>query len=327
MKVSLWSSHLFAFWVILTVTTNHRLQLRSARAFTPATNHNRAVKKYHHHHLRPQSSFTQRDVVSPLHMISRDELVQKLPTKAVVDAVEKNRGAPVVASDVAAAAGVSLSEARKDLTTLVTLSRGDIAVSKDGDLIYKFPPNLSGTLAQNSAKYKAIQTFRKIWPALFWVVRVSFGVTLLVSLVAIFSTIVFINSSSSSDDDRRDSRRSSGGMGMGGFNYFWGPSPFDFFYYRPYGYYGYYGQPQARDPEEMGFFESVFSYIFGDGDPNPSIDEQRLSLVARMIRKNNGAVTAEQLAPFCDDAPDPTKMGQSGYVDEVRKFSLSFALR
>jgi hypothetical protein len=252
---------------------------------------------------------------APLNMISREDLMQSLPAPSVVEAVEQKRGSPVLAADVASAAGISLSQARKDLTTLASLSKGDIAVSKDGDLIYKFPPNLSGALAESSAKYKALQTFRKYWPALYWVIRVSFGVTLLVSLAAIFSTIFFITSSSSSDDDRRDDRRGGGGMS---FNYFWGPSPFDFFYYRPYGYYSYYGQPQQRDPEEMGFFESVFSYIFGDGDPNPNLDERRLSLAANMIRQNKGAVTAEQLAPFCDDAPAPSKAAESGYVDEVR---------
>jgi hypothetical protein len=108
-------------------------------------------------------------------------------------------------------------------------------------------------------------------------------------------------------------------FGGGGFGYdpFWGPSPFDFFYYRPY--YGYYAMPgeERRDPDEMGFLESIFSYIFGDGDPNRGLEEKRLSLAANMIRENNGSVTAEQLAPFCDDLPSPKKSKDSGYVDEV----------
>lgn len=111
-------------------------------------------------------------------------------------------------------------------------------------------------------------------------------------------------------------------MGMGGF---WGPSPFDFFYYRPY-YSRYYyspGDPQAgqRDPDDMGFLESVFSYVFGDGNPNGDVEERRIALVAEMIRESGGAVTAEQLAPFCDDAPMPLtaegKLGEErAYVDE-----------
>merc|ERR1712238_542895 len=117
-------------------------------------------------------------------------------------------------------------------------------------------------------------------------------------------------------DRRRDDRRG-GGMSPfgGGFGGFWGPSPFDFFFYRPYGSYGYYGTGnEAKDPEEMGFLESVFSFVFGDGDPNTGLEEKRLSLAAQMIRHNKGAVTVEQLAPYCDAPNIPST--SSSYVDE-----------
>lgn len=240
-----------------------------------------------------------------------DKLMEKLPSSSVVDAVAEASGERVVASDVATRAGVSLSQARKDLTALASLSKGDISVSKDGDLIYEFPSDLKGTLSSNSSKYKAVQLFEKIWPRLFWGIRVSFGVALVASVALIFSTLLFINSSSSSDD--RDDRRGGFDRGFSGGGIYWGPSPFDIFYYRPYGYYGYYGE-NKKDPSEMGFLESVFSYLFGDGDPNGRLEERRLSLAAQMIRQNNGAVTAEQLAPYCD-APEPSD-DSSTYVDE-----------
>jgi hypothetical protein len=41
------------------------------------------------------------------------------------------------------------------------------------------------------------------------------------------------------------------------FNAYLGPSPFDFFYYRPYRTYYVYGQPQPRR-QDPGFLESVF---------------------------------------------------------------------
>ena len=256
---------------------------------------------------RPQRS----NVVS---MVSYEQLVEKLPSRSVIDAVADAKDDKIVASDVATRAGVSLSQARKDLTALASISRGDISVSGDGELIYEFPPNLKNVLSSNSAKYKALQVFEKVWPSIFWGVRVSFGVALLASVVLIFSTLLFINSSSSDDDRRRDNRGGSFGGG-GGMGMWWGPSPFDFFYYRPYGYYGYYGEGRdRRDPKEMGFLESVFSYIFGDGNPNQGLEERRLSLAAKMIRDNKGAVTAEQLAPYCD-APDPDERATS-YVDE-----------
>jgi hypothetical protein len=78
------------------------------------------------------------------------------------------------------------------------------------------------------------------------------------------------------------------------------------------GAYGYYGA-DAGDPTKMGFLESVFSYIFGDGNPNAGLEEKRLSLAAQLIRQNNGAVTAEQLAPYCDV---PLEESIGNYVDE-----------
>ena len=74
-----------------------------------------------------------------------------LPSQKVIDACN---GQKVVASDLAAKAGISVSQAQRDLTLLASLSQGDIAVSTDGDLIYEFPSNLSGVLAQRSSQYK-----------------------------------------------------------------------------------------------------------------------------------------------------------------------------
>ena len=271
-----------------------------------------------------QTSFSVTTTAQWLSPLSYEALVEKLPSQSVIEVVEKAPDGKVVAADVAAAAGVSLSQAQKDLTALASISQGDIAVSKDGELIYEFPPNVKSVLSSKSLKYKTQQAFLKIWPGLFYVLRVSFGVGLLASLAAIYSTIFFLSSQSSSSDDDNDQRRGNrGSMSLGGPSYFWGPSPWDFFYYRPY--YGYYGGGDApfgrpaRDPDEMGFLESVFSYIFGDGNPNEGLEERRLSIAANMIRENKGSVTAEQLAPFCDEAPPPkiSDDASSAYVDEV----------
>eukprot|EP00592_Proboscia_alata_P003461 CAMPEP_0194370146 /NCGR_PEP_ID=MMETSP0174-20130528/18453_1 /TAXON_ID=216777 /ORGANISM="Proboscia alata, Strain PI-D3" /LENGTH=599 /DNA_ID=CAMNT_0039147447 /DNA_START=167 /DNA_END=1966 /DNA_ORIENTATION=+ len=269
----------------------------------------------------PARSLTQRHTraettTTTLRMVSsslvRTLATDRLPSSKVVEAVSQlsSKSPDIIASDVSAAAGISISEARSELTLLASLSQGDIAVSSDGELIYQFPDNLGGVLSGNSQKYKLRALWdEKVFPPLFYVLRVSFGIALLVSIAAIFSTIAILQSSSSDDrDDRRDSRR--GGMGGGmGFGGLWGPSPLDFFYYRPYySPYSRGGAVAVNDPneeQEMGFLEAVFSYVFGDGDPNRELDSKRLQLASTMIRENNGAVTAEQLAPFCDDAPLP----------------------
>jgi hypothetical protein len=249
----------------------------------------------------------------------QEDFQEQLPSSQVITAVEAAKGQSVIASDIAASAGVSLQQASRDLTALASIAQGDIAVTSEGELVYKFNNNLRGVLAQKSIKYKALQTFQKVWPTAFWAIRVSFGVALVASVLAIFSTIFFIStaSSSSDNDDRRRDNRRGGGMNMN-FGYWLGPSPFDVFYYRPYGYYGYYNNQQnsARDPDEMSFLESVFSYIFGDGNPNAQIDQERLQLVSQLIRENQGAVTAEQLAPFCDMPTSLADYEDATIVDE-----------
>jgi hypothetical protein len=273
------------------------------------------------------------------------KLMEQLPSSSVLSAIETYNGKPIVASDLATSAGISLTTARRELTSLVTLTKGDIAVNTNGELIYTFPTNISSVIASTSTKYRSLQLWQeKVYPPLLYATKLGFGLVLFASLIAIFSTIFFIlssggGSSSDRDDDRRGGERRGGGafgggggglpMGMGGF---WGPSPFDFFYYRPY-YSRYYvvgGRRQQRNSDELGFLESVFSYVFGDGNPNGDVESRRISYAAAMIREHGGAVTAEQLAPFCNDAPMPllptasvannggsSKLGEErAYVDE-----------
>eukprot|EP00903_Cladosiphon_okamuranus_P014661 g13591.t2 len=248
------------------------------------------------------------------------------PDERILKAVEKagNRAVP---SDIAALAGVDLSVAKRGLVNLANIVGGDLEVSRDGDVVYNFPSNFRASLLSKSAYRRAVESVRKAWPLIFYGIRVSFGVVLLSSILLIFTTIFFAATyaNSSSDDSRGDRRRgggfdSGGGFGGGrgiGFNTYFGPSPFDFFYYRPY--YGYYGTPVPRggrrsDPEEMGLLESIFSFIFGDGDPNAGMDQRRVEAVATLIRGNGGAVSAEQLAPLL--TPGSLHADDNNLVDE-----------
>ncbi len=263
--------------------------------------------------------------------LSEDDLA-KPPNPKVLDAIEamgnNNR---MIASDVASKAGVSLSEAKTSLSALAALTGGDLAVSKDGDLIYIFDQGASikSKLASKNLRYRIQQYFFKnIWPKLFYAIRISFGLVLLVSIFAIFSTIFFVSTASggsSNDDDRRggDRRMSGGGYGMGNFM-FDVLFPRNYFYYQPY--YGYYGrydpytrsqyyQQEEEEEEEPNMLERIFCYIFGDGNPNRNMEAARLKMAANVIRQNGGAVIAEQLAPYCD-APAYKSVTSSNNVDE-----------
>ena len=66
--------------------------------------------------------------------------------------------------------------------------------------MYTFKSDIQCKLASNNLKYETQQIWmEQVWPKLFYLIRVSFSVMLLVSLVVVFSTIAFISSSSSDD--------------------------------------------------------------------------------------------------------------------------------
>ena len=54
----------------------------------------------------------------------------------------------------------------------------------------------------------------------------------------------------------------------------------------------------------------MFSFVFGDGDPNADFEGRRWAAVGELIQRSGGAVTAEQLAPLLEP-PRPLGRGAS----------------
>ncbi|KAL3650587.1 hypothetical protein CASFOL_006990 [Castilleja foliolosa] len=52
----------------------------------------------------------------------------------------------------------------------------------------------------------------------------------------------------------------------------------------------------------------IFSYVFGDGDPNQGVEEKRWKMIELYIALNGSVVTAEEIAPYLD--PETTKPGK-----------------
>eukprot|EP00164_Ancoracysta_twista_P005841 GFYU01008037.1.p1 GENE.GFYU01008037.1~~GFYU01008037.1.p1 ORF type:complete len:577 (+),score=90.99 GFYU01008037.1:57-1787(+) len=51
---------------------------------------------------------------------------------------------------------------------------------------------------------------------------------------------------------------------------------------------------------DVSFLESVFSFLFGDRDPNRHIERHRWRMVAAVVRVNGGVIAEEQILPFLD---------------------------
>ncbi|XP_059668716.1 uncharacterized protein At5g03900, chloroplastic isoform X2 [Cornus florida] len=165
-------------------------------------------------------------------------------------------------------------------------------VSDEGDILYIFPKDYRSKLAAKSFRIKIEPFLEKVKSTSEYLVRVSFGTALIASIVLVYTTIIALLSSRSEDNRERRGGRSYDS----GFNFYFSPSDL-FWYWDPY----YYRRRRIReDDDSMNFIESVFSFVFGDGDPNQGIEEERWKLIGQYIASNGGVVTAEELAPYLD---------------------------
>ncbi|KAG2405096.1 uncharacterized protein HKW66_Vig0043510 [Vigna angularis] len=234
--------------------------------------------------------------------------------KRTMDAVD-GCGGRVTVGDVASRAGLNLNQAQKALQALAADTDGFLEVSEEGDVLYVFPKDYRSRLGAKSLRIKAEPFFDKAKAAVEYLIRVSFGTALIASIVIVYTTIIALVTSSRSDDDNRG-RRGGRSYDSGVTFYF---NPFDlFWYWDPY----YYRRRRLQaDDDKMNFIESVFSFVFGDGDPNQGIEEERWKLIGQYIASNGGVVAAEELAPYLEiDSTEGLKDDESYILPVLLRF-------
>jgi cytochrome c biogenesis protein CcdA len=233
---------------------------------------------------------------------------------AVMTAVE-SLDYRVTVGDVAAKAGLNLEVAQQGLIALAADTQAHLQVSEAGEIAYEFPNNFRTILRNRYWRLRLQETWQKIWRVLFYLIRISFGILLILSIVLIVAAIVALTiaANSSRDDNNRSSR--SGGGGMMFIPRFWVGDMFYFFNFndRRRRASGQRLQGAGRQ-EEMNFLESIFSFLFGDGDPNADLEEHRWKTIGTVIRNQGGAVAAEQIAPYLDDVGEGWAQEDEDYM-------------
>uniref|UniRef100_A0A6N2LEJ6 Iron-sulfur cluster biosynthesis family protein n=1 Tax=Salix viminalis TaxID=40686 RepID=A0A6N2LEJ6_SALVM len=267
--------------LILKTQTLHKLSFKSPSPKTPIG-----------FSVKATSDVTKIMGIRPGGVVETDKLPSDVRNRAMeaVDAC----GGRVTIGDVASRAGLKLNESQKALQALASDTDGFLEVSDEGDVLYVFSKDYRSKLAAKSLRLKLEPLFEKGKAAAEYVIRVSFGTALIASIVIVYTTIIAILSSSREENDR--GRRRSRSFDSG-FSFFFSPTDL-FWYWDPY----YYRRRQLKTNggDNMNFIESVFSFVFGDGDPNLGIEEDRWKLIGQYISSNGGVVAAEELAPFLD---------------------------
>lgn len=241
------------------------------------------------------------------------------PNPTIMQAVEK-LGYRVTVGDVSSQGGLSIAEAGQGLLALASDAGGHLQVAETGDIVYLFPRNFREILRNKYFQMRLQEWWKKVWAVLFYLIRISFGIFLILSIVLITVTIIIIVNAGSSDRNDNDRNRSSGGGGL-----FFFPFPDLFWYFSP-NYSNrsqqrqYQRQQESRQGSNLNFFEAVFSFLFGDGNPNANLEERRWQEIGTVIGNNHGAVVGEQIAPYLDD------LGES-YTREYEDYMLPVLTR
>lgn len=237
---------------------------------------------------------------------------------AMMRAVEK-LGYRVTIGDVAAQAGLDIKLAERDLLALASEAGGHMQVAESGEIAYVFPRNFRDILRNKYWRLRWQERLGKLWSFIFYLIRISFGIYLIASIaiigIAIVVILIALNSSRDSDNG------GSGGdfLPSGGFGGDW------FIIFMP----DYYSQRnyrnrqrtrsqgKGRSPDQdssMNFLEAIFSFLFGDGNPNADLEDRRWQAIGTVIRNNGGAVIAEQVAPYLDDLGHSTQQEYEDYM-------------
>jgi hypothetical protein len=207
----------------------------------------------------------------------------------------------VTVGDLATHTGLSLQDSQRQLLDLASQVGAHLQVSEGGEIAYLFPRHLGRRLAQQSWRRRWRQGLQRIWRLGVYLVRISFGILLIASLVlitiAIIALVVAASAASRQGDegDRDWGGGWSGGPSLQGWfspEIFW---IFDFNRWdrRP-------APPPGANPAPLNFLEAVFSVLFGDGNPNGDLEERRWRAIAAVVQAQGGVVVAEQIMPFLD---------------------------
>lgn len=247
------------------------------------------------------------------------------PNPTIMTTVEQ-LGYRVTVGDVAAKAGLDINFAQQGLLVLASEAGGHLQVAESGEIAYLFPKNFRAVLRNKFLRLKLQAWWEQVWRVLFYLIKISFGIILMASIALIVAAIAIIliamtmNSNDSSSGGGSSGGNNSSGGGSGLWNFFW---LFDFGSNRR----DYYDQSSSRSSkrhkptaqelaakDEMNFLESIFSFLFGDGNPNTDLEKRRWQEIGTAIRSSKGAVAAEQIAPYLDNFSEAYEYESEDYM-------------
>jgi hypothetical protein len=246
----------------------------------------------------------------------------------VVDAFKKSREGSTVA-DIVARTALPIEKVKELVPMAADEYGARLRVTESGEILYSFPDGFKSRYRGFRATAKRfLAALSKgavsVGKALFkvWIVTMLVGYFVLfmaIALVALAASVAISASGSSSNDDRSSSRR---GGGLGGL--YLASRIFDlviriWFYSelaKSMDGYSYGRRSYAAKPKRRPLYQAVFSFVFGDGDPNADWETRERKAVIAYIQANRGVIALPEFMALTGATSEDAERRITSYLVE-----------
>ncbi|MCC7530688.1 MAG: hypothetical protein IT342_19345 [Candidatus Melainabacteria bacterium] len=209
-------------------------------------------------------------------------------------------GKRVTVADVVAKTGMPLAEVSGELNLIAADTSANLEVAQDGEIYYCFTDHLSYTYFRRGLSRIINQAGYHVFRTAAFLFRLSFGLILLFSLICLFGIALIIQTLLAGVSG---STESVSGMWRDFFGLVQRLALTDLVHW---------GQEKLKPGStksggRQGFLLDCYSFLFGEGDPNKDIEDEKWKLLAQIIRLNEGVVLPEHLSPYTGEDPDDEK--------------------
>ncbi|MCL2210520.1 MAG: hypothetical protein FWB95_01200 [Treponema sp.] len=220
----------------------------------------------------------------------------------VVESLKRRKSSTV--ADIAAATALPLSAVSELLPKAADEYSGHLRVTESGEILYYFPNVFSSRYRSFSAKIKKLVSrftvfFKKALVLLFkiWIMVMLIGYFILFLLIALASVFLSVAA-----------RLNNNGSGTGGSNSEGSSFSFGLFdiLFRIWFYseitkpFNNYEDRYDKVPQKQKnpMHKAIFSFIFGEEDPNINWDDQKNKAVISYIQSNKGVISLVEYMTF-----------------------------
>lgn len=249
----------------------------------------------------------------------------------------RSRGMTATVADIAGLTGLPLNQIKSELPAVVDEYAGRLRVTEKGEILYSFPDGMK-------SRYKGfVPAAKKAWKAVkkvaITVFKLGFKVWIMLMLVGYFVIFIVLlllamvlsmggsmRGGGGGSSDRDDRRSGSGGAGIGGI--YLTTHLFDTFV-RLWFYSELFREPEDRrrryydseldyeDPKpRKPLYKSIYSFVFGDADPNEHWDQVEKKSVLAFLQSHKGIITMPEFIAITGLEPDKAEQAINRYLIE-----------